>query len=252
MRKWIYSVFLILLLGGAGFAENAKKSAVDAELVEGWKVLNDIGFQSSARSNLAHIEGIQAYSQKLSREGLSLDLSELNRQMQKRVNPELYLESIYKGQLYGGQELPSNLLRNLSPVTIKQTSPQYVRVQRFNTFDMVISGNRIYVFDGIKGGKRKWTPLSSEGTDQFSFVIGNDGKLRIGYGHYNLSNSSSSVLSAGSIRVTQGKITFISNGSGHYLPTVEDLDKVIPLFQNLGLMADNVKISRIKLKFKKK
>ena len=49
MRKWIYSVFLILLLGGAGFAENAKKSAVDAELVEGWKVLYKADPNDAAR-----------------------------------------------------------------------------------------------------------------------------------------------------------------------------------------------------------
>ena len=40
MRKWVYSVFLVLVFGVTVFAGNGEKCAVSTELVEGWHILS--------------------------------------------------------------------------------------------------------------------------------------------------------------------------------------------------------------------
>jgi hypothetical protein len=59
------------------------------------------------------------------------------------------------------------------------------------------------------------------GNDSYDFVITSQGELRLGEGHYFLSDMADEVKGAGIINITNGKIDYIDNNSGHYVPTIK-------------------------------
>ncbi|MEZ5043965.1 MAG: hypothetical protein R2828_28980 [Saprospiraceae bacterium] len=62
------------------------------------------------------------------------------------------------------------------------------------------------------------TPLPSN-MEPYDFLITLDGQLKIGLGHFNLSDKANKVLGAGRLKINiDGKIWWIDVGSGHYRP----------------------------------
>lgn len=70
------------------------------------------------------------------------------------------------------------------------------------------------------------------------YVILLDGELRIGMGHYYLSEYANEVINAGQIGIENGKITYLSNWSGHYCPTKDDVIDAKIFFEQNQLTGD--------------
>lgn len=66
-------------------------------------------------------------------------------------------------------------------------------------------------------------------------MVTNEGSLKVGTGHYNLSNSSPTVKAAGTIKLVKGKIMEITNNSGHYRPTADEMAQSIKEMQSKGI-----------------
>jgi hypothetical protein len=83
--------------------------------------------------------------------------------------------------------------------------------------------------------------------DPIEFVIMENGTLKFGEGHYFLSSKAEYVKGAGQIQLTEeGKIWYINNNSGHYLPTVEELKSQALYFKNLGVTVEDLDVVNIK------
>ncbi|MDC1162104.1 hypothetical protein OAT18_01545 [Tenacibaculum sp.] len=233
------------------FAKTSKKNIEvlgnNPSLVDSWGILRASHVKDIIRQDLVYIKGIFEFIKRAKGEGIVLDLIKIQNSILKKIDKRKYIESLYSNEIYGGLNLSDEVIENLTPIYHKKFDLQFTGDKRFDSFDINLNNGSIYYFDGVVKGKGKWRLLNNIGDDQFSFVITLDGKLKIGHGHYNLSNSASKILSAGSIKVTNGKISFISNGSGHYLPSIEDLEKVILAFKNLGIVSDELKIWKIKM-----
>ena len=86
----------------------------------------------------------------------------------------------------------------------------------------------------IKGGKININGRSVT-NGKFDFVVDNTGNLKIGSGHHNLSNGASSVQAAGEIKIYKGKVTSITNSSGHYKPSPTEASNYSTILQSAGL-----------------
>ena len=64
----------------------------------------------------------------------------------------------------------------------------------------------------------------------FDFVIDLKGDVIIGKGHYKLNKKQSQLYFAGRLKVKSGKISYIDNDSGHYIPTDFETKKVKEMF----------------------
>ena len=69
-----------------------------------------------------------------------------------------------------------------------------------------------------------------------------NGELRIGEGHFNLSDNSKYVKGAGGIEVKDGLITRLDDQSGHFGPKQADLIRQANLLGDMGIMSPNVDI----------
>ena len=56
----------------------------------------------------------------------------------------------------------------------------------------------------------------------FDYVITNAGELKIGSGHYHLSEGANSVQMAGRLKIWKGNVKHINGNSGHYRPTIAE------------------------------
>jgi hypothetical protein len=59
-------------------------------------------------------------------------------------------------------------------------------------------------------------------TGQFDYIVGLDDQLKIGFGHFKLSNGELYVRTAGGLSIKQGVVKLKTNDTGHDLPTVEE------------------------------
>ncbi|MCC5943523.1 MAG: hypothetical protein JJT94_01205 [Bernardetiaceae bacterium] len=90
-------------------------------------------------------------------------------------------------------------------------------------------------------------PLTKGGKPRhLDFVITAEGHFILGKGHYNLSGGAEYVQGAGRVLIKNGKITNITNHSGHYRPSSSQLIKQAEMLDKMGLTAPNRTISRIK------
>jgi len=72
---------------------------------------------------------------------------------------------------------------------------------------------------------------------KFDFILGVDGNLYLGNGHYKISHKAPSVKAAGEIMFDEnGKIIYISNDSGHYRPSQKNLEDIAELFRKNRLL----------------
>ena len=68
------------------------------------------------------------------------------------------------------------------------------------------------------------------------FIIDQNGKLKLGAGHFKLSDMADNVKGAGTVMITNGKIDYIDNNSGHYVPLASQMYKVIQALGNNGIV----------------
>jgi RHS repeat-associated protein len=74
------------------------------------------------------------------------------------------------------------------------------------------------------------------------FVITKSGEFRIGIGHYHLSDSADEVLNAGKVGITNGKVEYLDNWSGHYRPGAEKLLEAANTLGKSNLTSKNLRI----------
>ena len=80
-------------------------------------------------------------------------------------------------------------------------------------------------------------------TNRYDFVITNDGKLVVGYGHSNLSNGAQTVRAAGQIKIVNGSVREITNSSGHYQPSVLQGEQAVKLLENMGVKTKGARVT---------
>lgn len=78
----------------------------------------------------------------------------------------------------------------------------------------------------------------------FDYVVLKSGEMKIGKGHYLISNYSDEVLVAGRIELKEGKIDFLDNQSGHFRPEVSDLVNYANIFSRQKLLSKTVEVRK--------
>jgi len=79
-------------------------------------------------------------------------------------------------------------------------------------------------------------------TGRFDYVITLDGKLILGQGHHYMSTGAQFVIGAGSMKLVNGELKGINNSSGHYLPTVDQLQNSIDHLSKMGVDINKAKV----------
>jgi RHS repeat-associated protein len=114
----------------------------------------------------------------------------------------------------------SNVARNQS-IVLKDKSPQIGT--NFEKYSVTISEGKININGrSVTNGK-------------FDFVVDSNGNLVIGSGHYNLSGGAQTVRAAGEIKIYKGKVTSITNSSGHYKPSASEAANFGEILKNSGV-----------------
>ena len=81
-----------------------------------------------------------------------------------------------------------------------------------------------------------------EPNEMLDFIINKEGELLIGCGHYKLNGKRNSLYFAGRLMIDNGSIIYIDNGSGHYIPTKEELYKIGSILVKSGYANKDVNI----------
>ncbi|TWF32650.1 hypothetical protein FHW36_11427 [Chitinophaga polysaccharea] len=89
-------------------------------------------------------------------------------------------------------------------------------------------------------------------TGTYDIVVTMEGYLKLGTGHYYLSNSAPEVMLAGTIEMYKGKVKDITNLSGHYLPNAEQTKNYIRILNDLGARLSGATLSIYKVEGNKK
>ena len=74
------------------------------------------------------------------------------------------------------------------------------------------------------------------------FIITAGGELKLGKGHYHLSEMADEVQNAGRIGIKNGKIEYLDNGSGHYRPGFDKLVEAANTFTNNNVTIEDLQI----------
>lgn len=123
----------------------------------------------------------------------------------------------------GEDNLPINKLPNID---LKEPLPQL----KGDRFDLNFSKD--------VNGKHKIEILSNcfIPNKLYDFIITSDGLMRIGQGHFRLSDKSNDILGAGEIAINNnGIISYLNNESGHYKPSKDDTYQIYKLFKDMSL-----------------
>nr|WP_314499221.1 RHS repeat-associated core domain-containing protein [uncultured Chryseobacterium sp.] len=134
--------------------------------------------------------------------------------------------------MYGGYGRISKALTTIEETTplinVKNTAPQVG--EAFESLGATIEGGNISL------GGRAVT------NGRFDFVVTANGKLKIGSGHYYLSESASEVQAAGQLRIFKGQLMEINNASGHYQPTAIEAQRFSSILSKMGINIGKTKI----------
>lgn len=71
------------------------------------------------------------------------------------------------------------------------------------------------------------------------FIILPDETIRIGKGHFKMSNKSKEIIYAGRLKIVNGKIIYLDNDSGHYHPDLLDMNVAIVFLTERNLLDIN-------------
>lgn len=78
-----------------------------------------------------------------------------------------------------------------------------------------------------------------DGIKEVDFIIDENGNLKVGRGHSYLANGAD-VQAAGKLKVdADGNVRKITNESGHYTPTAEQVKNYEQIFNSAGLKTEN-------------
>ena len=122
-------------------------------------------------------------------------------------------------------------LSNLRDIPLKTNLPQVNGVGKFST---VLNDDSIEILNN------KFEP-----NKLYDFIVDVNGNLKIGGGHYRLSQKASNVKAAGEIKVDKyGKIIYLNNESGHYEPTKEDIQAIADEFKKMNLTSPNFELEK--------
>ena len=223
--------------------ERARIFGNNPDLLAAWDRLYDIYVSKEFKQNLDNIYAMDAYMKKAEKNYNTIEAEFFNRFVKNQLDSDAYLRSIlFSDKLYGGLQVPKELLNDIKPIVAKLDSPQYSGSNKFGSFEIRINGGRIERYFVDESGIGSWKNLNGKTLDDVNFVITNDGKLRIGHGHYNMSGEAETVISSGKLQIVDGKVSEISNFSGHYLPANENLYAVEKVFKGLGITSDDFKL----------
>ncbi|WP_445669782.1 hypothetical protein [Paenibacillus sp. FSL R10-2199] len=97
-------------------------------------------------------------------------------------------------------------------------------IQQGKNFEYVLENGQIKIRDGIK---------------EVDFIIDENGNLKVGRGHSYLANGAD-VQAAGKLKVdADGNVRKITNESGHYTPTAEQVKNYEQIFNSAGIKTEN-------------
>lgn len=85
----------------------------------------------------------------------------------------------------------------------------------------------------------------------YDYIINTDYQLLIGRGHFKLNKKKEYLISAGRIGIgNNGRICYIDNDSGHYLPSFEHTKQIAIYFNSIGMCVDlsELKIINIEIR----
>lgn len=81
----------------------------------------------------------------------------------------------------------------------------------------------------------------------YDFVVNTSGDLKIGKGHYKLNDRGDTLYFAGRLKVNKtGKICYVDNESGHYIPTKIELLHFVGSIKRLAFIDEDVKLRHVK------
>ncbi len=125
------------------------------------------------------------------------------------------------------------------PKTMAATVRYDSELARQNLTRVRITGGMLFRHDGKPLDTAKMVTFLS-GPGYAVYVMSAEGNLHVhshSVGHYHHSSmlAGANVAGAGEIAVTNGRITFLSNKSGHYTPNREHLLNVLAMLQHAGV-----------------
>lgn len=115
--------------------------------------------------------------------------------------------------------------------------------------DFPIPNTKTKVFKDIKieNDSIKVNDPDFKSYTKYDFVIQNDGTLVIGSGHMKLAQNATQIKAAGELILNDaGKIIYLNNESGHYLPGEKNLDDVRALFNKYNLLNKEYSVRDLK------
>ncbi|MEL6560256.1 MAG: hypothetical protein AAFQ94_18855 [Bacteroidota bacterium] len=137
-------------------------------------------------------------------------------------------------------ELPSH-----NPIIIESTIAEFPDVPLGKEFTQQI---QVKLRDPQPGNDPRYFEMNFKVEDSkitgikegyYDYVVTMEGELKIGAGHYFMTNSNEYVKAAGRVELDKlGKIKDVDLNSGHYQPNYEENEIARQLFRDLGLMAN--------------
>ncbi|NMH85951.1 hypothetical protein [Flavivirga algicola] len=222
--------------------ELAKALGTDEDLLNAWSIFYDIKVSDALRNEVNSLRAMASYVKKIKKENFSFTLESFNRFVKDKLDKSAYVKAIlYPIKLYKGIKIPDALLSRVPIVTAKISSSQFSGTGKFGAYEIRIQDGKVQHLVVDSNGKHNWKAFD-KGIYDINFVITNDGKLRIGHGHYNLSGESRTVISAGKLIFENGQITEVSNFSGHYMPSIDNLNEVAEVFRQLEITSSDFKV----------
>lgn len=217
----------------------AKALGADEEMLEAWSLFYEIKVSDAMRNEVGSISAMASYVRKIKQDNLSFTLESFNQFVKDKLDKSAYVKSIlYPIQSYGGIKISNELLSKVPLVIAKESSSQLSGTGKFGAYEVRLQDGQIQNFAIDSNGDSYWEAFNKLSED-INFVITNDGRLKLGHGHYNLSGQARTVFSAGKLVIKNGEITHIYNYSGHYQPSIDNLNKVAEVFEKLGVVSND-------------
>lgn len=117
---------------------------------------------------------------------------------------------------------------------IKKNWKSVQRIQNRHPLEELPKDGTLFGIADIEDGVIKKLGDKGDTFPTVDFVVTTDGNLKLGRKHHFLGDRGD-VEAAGTLKISKGKVTRISNDSGHYLPSLAQADKFQEIFEQLGL-----------------
>ena len=74
------------------------------------------------------------------------------------------------------------------------------------------------------------------------YIINENFEFIIGVGHYKLNKKKLNLISAGRVKIFEGKIVYLDNDSGHYSPNKQHLINIYIFFKKCSMLSDECEL----------